>query len=265
LGERQTEDLEALCSIHRGGNSFSIFCYKSPVFTMLQINEAVWEQMNLLFQERICDELNFILNGYQQNMGICHDFFVSKINLGSQVPKIKLVNFTSPMNQADSLGIQLELVYAGNFALELEATVGLDFEEIGNNLDLLTGLISAVTHSIQLPVKIDVSLTALSIEIQLIFWSEILKETKIKVEDLKLTVLPQLVSNKYAWIGSKIEQQLVKRIKESLELDIPTRLVKLFSFPEKNYFGPKTLRSPFSIAKSVRSHLKNHSIKTNIF
>jgi hypothetical protein len=232
---------------------------------MLQINEAAWGQVNLLLQERICDELTAILNDYQQNIGVCHDIFVSKIDLGTQVPNIKLVNFTSPLNQSDSLGIEFALDYSGNFTLELEATIGLDSEEVGNNLDLLTGLISAVTRSVQLPIKIIVSLTSLSLDFQLTFCSEVLKDAKIKVKDLKMSVLPQLVSSKYAWIGSRIEQQLAKRIRESLELDLSTRLVRLFSPPEKNQFGPKTRRGPFSIAQSVRSHLKNHSIKTNIF
>jgi len=231
---------------------------------MLHINEAVWSQINILFQERICEELTAHLNGYQRNLGICHDFFIGRIDFGPQVPNFKLVNFSSPSNQADSLGIEFEISYDGNFGIELEATVGFEPEQTDNNLDLLTGLISAVTRSVQLPLKVDVFLTTLLARIQVILYKESLREVKVKVEGLKMKVIPQLVSSKYDWIGSRIEQQLEKHVRDSLERDLPLKLGKLFSNPNKKRIHGSVLRAP-SIAKSVRSHLQSHSIKTGFF
>src|SRR5437879_3323194 len=106
---------------------------------MLQINEAVWFQISILFQEKICEVLTTHLNDYQHSLAVCRDFTVSKIDFGLQVPKFKLVSFYSPLNQPDSLGIEFEIDYKGNFEINLEATVGLEPEEAASNLDLLTG------------------------------------------------------------------------------------------------------------------------------
>ena len=202
---------------------------------IVDINGGAWEALNGLYGEEVCERLTLVLNEKNES-ALCHDFDVCSVDFGMHPPNISY--------REESIHLE----YTGTASIELCCVLGLDTEHDTTNLDLLTGLLSTLSRSVQLPLRLQIILSTLHISVNL-------ANGLLTMHTVDLEVNGQVAGSKSEWVRQRVKRELLLRLEEIIKsinvLDVlsnwPTQLAELASKQQNK----RTTRP--SLARTVKS------------
>lgn len=168
---------------------------------LLEIQPAAWEALNDLYAEDVSERLTTLLNENNPS-SLCHDFEVHKVHFGSP-PLLHYANGCLHLDYSEA-------------SLELDVILGISeaSPEFDSNFDLLSGLLSTLTHSIQLPLHLCIILQFLSICINL-------EGGNAQVQRVQVEVEGEIAGSASAWVRERVKRELEGRIRQIVsELDL---------------------------------------------
>lgn len=206
---------------------------------LFEIRTKAWEALNDIYGEEASERGTFLLNE-NNTSALCHDFEVQRVYFG-EAPQIKY--------REESILIE----YDGNGFIDLDVVLGLDQPEgeegEGVSFDLLTGLVTTLTRSIQLPLH-------LRIILRHIYGSFSLASGKVSIESLDIDVEGEIAGTRSAWIRERVKRELESRIRKIVaEIDFKYFLdnwPNLLSDSLSSHNTLKKMGRP-SIARTVKS------------
>ena len=189
-----------------------------------------------MYGEEVCERLTLVLNEKNES-ALCHDFDVCCVDFGMHPPNISY--------REESIHLE----YTGTASIELCCVLGLDTEhDTTDNLDLLTGLLSTLSRSVQLPLRLQIILSTLHISVNL-------ANGLLTMHTVDLDVSGQVAGSKSEWVRQRVKRELLLRLEEIIKsinvLDVlsnwPTQLAELASKQQNK----RTTRP--SLARTVKS------------